>query len=174
VTEQRQKPTRSSAKSSRLLFEESACPMWICDAKTSAFLEVNASASALYGYSRDEFLSMTLESIHAPDDAPRRRSNGTWRHRQKNGSVIEVEVSTRRVEWDGRPARLATVRDVGGQAKAERALRESEERFNLISRATNDVVWDWDLIADTVWWNEGVTTVFGYAPEDVGHGADWW
>jgi len=164
----------SSAESSRLLFEKNACPMWICDSKSSAFLEINAAASALYGYSRDEFLALTLENIHPPDDAPRRLSSGTWRHRRKNGSVIEVEVSASRIEWDGRPARLAAVRDLSPQAKAERALRESEERFNLVSRATNDVVWDWNLVADRVWWNEGVTTVFGYAPEDVGPGADWW
>ena len=174
VTAQRQKPMSSSAESSRLLFEENACPMWICDSKSSAFLEVNAAASALYGYSRDEFLALTLENIHPPDDAPRRLSSGTWRHRRKNGSVIEVEVSASRIEWGGRPARLAAVRDLSPQAKAERALRESEERFNLVSRATNDVVWDWNLVADRVWWSEGVTTVFGYAPEDVGPGGDWW
>src|SRR6267142_2643359 len=174
VTAQRQKPMSSSAESSRLLFEKNACPMWICDSKSSAFLEINAASSALYGYSRDEFLALTLENIHPPDDAPRRLSSGTWRHRRKNGSVIEVEVSASRIEWDGRPARLAAVRDLSPQAKAERALRESEERFNLVSRATNDVVWDWNLVADRVWWSEGVTTVFGYAPEDVGPGADWW
>src|SRR5713101_7122582 len=120
VSSQRQKPTRSSGKSSGLLFEQNACPMWICDAKTSAFLEVNAAASALYGYSRDEFLSTTPENIHPPDDARLRPGTGTWRHLRKNGGVIEVEVSANRIEWDGRPAHLATVRDVSGQAKTEK------------------------------------------------------
>jgi PAS domain S-box-containing protein len=174
VPSPRQNPTRSSGELSRLLFEGNACPMWICDAESSAFLEVNAAAAALYGYSRDELLSMTLKDIHPAEHAPRRLSTGTWRHRQKNGSVMDVEVTANRIEWDGRPAHLATVRDVSRQAKTEKALRESEERFNLISRATNDVVWDWDLIADTSWWNAGITTVFGYAPKDVGPGSDWW
>ncbi len=174
VPSPRQKPTRSSGELSDLLFESNACPMWICDAESSAFLEVNAAATALYGYSRDEFLAMTLEDIHPQESASRRLGAGPSRHRQKNGGVVDVEVTASRIEWDGREAQLATVRDVSRQAKAEKALRDSEERFNLVSRATNDVVWDWDLVADTIWWNEGVTTVLGYAPQDVGHGGDWW
>ncbi len=62
----------------------------------------------------------------------------------------------------------------GTAERLVRALRESQERFQFVARATNDAVWDWDLVSDALWWNEGVTTMFGYAPEQVGPDASWW
>jgi PAS domain S-box-containing protein len=62
----------------------------------------------------------------------------------------------------------------GTAERLVRALRESQERFQFVARATNDAVWDWDLVSDALWWNEGVTTMFGYAPERVGPDASWW
>jgi PAS domain S-box-containing protein len=53
-------------------------------------------------------------------------------------------------------------RVVTGRRQAEQALRQSEERFRLLSKATNDAIWDWDLVSDAIWWNEGFETLFGY------------
>jgi PAS domain S-box-containing protein len=58
--------------------------------------------------------------------------------------------------------------------RTEEALRQSEERFKIVARATNDAVWDWNLLTDEVWWNEGVTTLFRYPAEEVGADLDWW
>src|SRR2546430_432863 len=49
--------------------------------------------------------------------------------------------------------------------RAEEALRKSEQRFRTLAKATNDAVWDWDLGTNTVWWSEGVFTLFGHALE---------
>lgn len=57
---------------------------------------------------------------------------------------------------------------------AQSAIRESELRFRNVARATSDTIWDWDLKADTVWWNEGMQTVFGYAPEEIEPGSESW
>jgi PAS domain S-box-containing protein len=62
----------------------------------------------------------------------------------------------------------------GTAERLVRALRESQERFQFVARATNDAVWDWDLVSDARWWNEGVTTLFGYPPAEVGPDASWW
>src|SRR5690606_869185 len=51
--------------------------------------------------------------------------------------------------------------------KAVADLRASEERFKLVARATNDAVWDWDIIADTVWWSEGLEKQFGYIRDQM-------
>lgn len=59
------------------------------------------------------------------------------------------------------------VQDVSQQRRAIEAMRVSEERFHLLAKATNDAVWDWDLVRDHLWWNEGLETLFGYAPGDV-------
>jgi PAS domain S-box-containing protein len=62
----------------------------------------------------------------------------------------------------------------GTAERLVRALRESQERFQYVARAANDAVWDWDLVTDACWRNEGITTLFGYAPEKVGPDMSWW
>jgi len=58
-------------------------------------------------------------------------------------------------------------RDVTEQRQAQEDLRISEERFRLLSRATKDAIWDWNLLTDEVWWNEGIKTLFGYRPAEL-------
>jgi PAS domain S-box-containing protein len=64
--------------------------------------------------------------------------------------------------------------DITERKQIEEALRERETRYQLVARATNDAIWDWDLITNTVEWNEGVETLFGYWATDVSSGSDWW
>src|SRR5262245_1262229 len=168
----------------RLLFEECPLPMWVHDAHSLAFLEVNEAASRLCGYTREEFLRLTLPDIRRVDapekssgrapDAPSASSHETSRHVRKDGGLIDLEVSTRAIEWDGRPARLAVVRDVTRQVATGHELQESLERLQLAARATNDVMWDWDLVTDRVWWTDGAHAVFGYKPGEVGNHISWW
>ncbi|MBD2089840.1 GAF domain-containing protein [Microcoleus sp. FACHB-1515] len=72
------------------------------------------------------------------------------------------------------PGRLWVLDDITERKQAETALHQSEERFQLIARTTNDAVWDWDLLNDRVWWNEGIETLFGYSEADVGANSAWW
>jgi two-component system cell cycle sensor histidine kinase/response regulator CckA len=58
--------------------------------------------------------------------------------------------------------------------RAENALRKSEERFELMARATNDAVWDWDFATNRMWWNVGVRSFLGYPPDTVGTDFNWW
>lgn len=73
-----------------------------------------------------------------------------------------------RQTWAEQQAELAE------RKQAEAALRQSEERFHLIAQVTNDAVWEWDLLTDRVWWNEGMHTLFGYRPDEVQPGVSWW
>jgi len=58
--------------------------------------------------------------------------------------------------------------------RSEEHLRASHERFEIVSRATNDVVWDWNLVTDEIWWNENFRTLFGYGPDEIGdHIVSW-
>ena len=57
--------------------------------------------------------------------------------------------------------------------QVENRLRESIERFQIITRATNDTIWDWDLVTNTLWWNENVSKLFRYSPDKIGSGAAW-
>ena len=130
----------------RALFVHHPQPMWVYDVQTLRFLAVNDAAVGHYGYSRDEFLRMTVADIRPPEDRPRllaavgrltegvERAGG-WRHRKKDGSVIEVEVTSHALEFAGRPADLVLAQDVTARRRADEALRESEERYRLLADA---------------------------------------
>lgn len=127
----------------RLLFDHAPYPMWVVDLETLAFLEVNETAVCHYGYSRDEFLRMTAKDIRPPEDVPRfleavplaqdsPRIEGNWRHRKKDGSIIDVELGLYSFMSDGRRVRLTVVNDVTEAKRAAERLRASEERFRKV------------------------------------------
>ncbi|PKG32304.1 PAS domain S-box protein, partial [Methanoregula sp.] len=62
---------------------------------------------------------------------------------------------------------VAIYEDVTEKKQAEEAVRESNERFRIISHATNDTIWDWDLTTGHLWWNEGIYTIFGYREDEI-------
>ena len=69
---------------------------------------------------------------------------------------------------------LGITRDVTKRKHAEQALRESQERLQLVARATNDAVWDWDLVTDDLWWGDGFPKMFGYAPDEIERSVESW
>ena len=124
----------------RLLFMNNPQPMWVFDAKTTRFLEVNSAAVEHYGYSRDEFLSMRITEIRPPEDVPLLladmakargglRYAGIWRHLLKDGRVIDVEVTSDHLTFAGQEAVLVVVRDITQRKKAEEALRQAEQKY---------------------------------------------
>jgi PAS domain-containing protein len=64
--------------------------------------------------------------------------------------------------------------DITDRKRTEKALKESEERFRTLAKATNDAVWDWDLDTNKVWWSEGVFTLFGHVLEQGSAEPAWW
>ncbi|MBW4631373.1 MAG: PAS domain-containing protein [Iphinoe sp. HA4291-MV1] len=79
--------------------------------------------------------------------------------------------------WDdeGTVVRMAgSHTDITERKLADEKLQESEERFQILARATNDAVWDWDLLIDQVWWNDNMQTLFGYSTEEVKSEVNWW
>ena len=107
----------------RLLLAANPMPMWVYDLETLRFLEVNDAAVAHYGYSRAEFLAMTISDIRPAEDRARLKASvavrrdvlqysGSWRHRRGDGAILEVEVTSHLLEWAGRPAALVVAHDV--------------------------------------------------------------
>ncbi|MFY0527909.1 PAS domain-containing sensor histidine kinase [Archangium gephyra] len=91
--------------------------------------------------------------------------DGTWRCYEVVGQTVREE---------GRPTRmLGVVMDCTERERAQAALRAAEERYRLVSWATNDVVWDWNPSGESIHWGESCRTVFGYTPEEMG-GISWW
>jgi PAS domain S-box-containing protein len=149
---------RESEERYRKLFELNPHPVWVYDRETLQFLAVNAAAVTDYGYSYDEFLSMTIRDIRPWEDVPAllecvsRLENGqhqvgTWRHCKKDGAVIDVEITSYSLTFDGRPADFVIAVDVTDRKRAEQerqtftaslesANRELELRNREVERAT--------------------------------------
>ncbi len=117
----------------RLLFASNPHPMWVYDRETLEFIEVNDAAINHYGYTRDEFLRMRLTEIRDAADVPallesvRNRVEGLpvageWRHRVKDGRLIDVEVSVHGLELGGRRAALTVVQDITERKRAAAEL----------------------------------------------------
>ena len=101
-----------------------------------------------------------------------RRIEITGLHRTGREFPVELTVVPVRTGDDWRFT--AFVRDITARRQAEADVRTSRDRFDLVSRATNDVVWDWDLVTNELWWNDAFCTSFGYATDEIEPGIESW
>ena len=131
---------RESEERYRLLFDSNPQPMWVYDRETLAFLAVNESAVNHYGYSREEFLAMTIKDIRRAEGVPVLLDSLTsragnvdspreWDHLKKDGSTIKVEITSHLLIFDGRPAELILAHDITERVRLEAALMVSEEQL---------------------------------------------
>ena len=106
----------------RLLFAAHPHPMWVHDPETLRILEVNDAAVTHYGYSREEFVSMTLPDLRPTEDveailrensaANSTKLTGPWRHRRKDGCYIQVDMASHFIDFQGRKCSFVLVQDV--------------------------------------------------------------
>ncbi len=129
----------------RLLFDVCPVPLYLADLETHRVLAVNEAACEQYGYTRDEFLQLSLVDLHRAEDRVRflavaralakaqrvheRAHAGAWRHVDRAGSIIDVEVFTVLTDVEGRPTRLSAALDVTARRRAEHALQESQDQL---------------------------------------------
>lgn len=134
-----------------LLFKNNPLPMWIYDLKTLAFLEVNDAAVKKYGYSRKKFLSMTLKDIRPKEDIerllkdvskkrPALQQSQNWRHKLKSGKVIDVEITSHTINYNGRKAALVTARDITDQKNAEEKINKLNKVYSVLSDVNQTIV----------------------------------
>ena len=165
---------RESEARYRDLFEANPHPMWVYDLETLAFLAVNDAAIAHYGYSRAEFLAMTLQDIRPPEDVPRLLANiarvnagldeaGVWRHRCKDGRLILVEIASHTLNFDGRRAEVVLAHDVTERMEAENQLRKLSQ---AIEQSPESIVIT-NLDATIEYVNQTFVTVTGYRRDEL-------
>ena len=134
-----------SERQYREMFEGHPEPMWVLDAQSLAFLSVNDAAVLHYGYTREEFLVQSIFDILPQDEIQatiaRFQKTGVGpisggcvsRHYRKDGGLIEVELTTHQLQFDGRPAYSVLAHDVTERNRYERSLRESQEQLRLLA-----------------------------------------
>lgn len=139
VTERKQfeQALRDSEERYRLLFESTPQPIWVYNEETLAFLAVNEAATRTYGYSRDQFLSMTIDDIRPKEDIPTLLIkqvagpdepviSSPWRHQTRDKGTIYVEMTSHPVVFDGKNSRLVIVNDV----TERKLLDEKQQRLH--------------------------------------------
>ena len=157
------------------LFLSHPDPMWIYDLDTLRFLAVNNAALARYGYSRDEFLEMTIADIRPEEDRIALERNveavtegldhaGVWRHRLKSGELIFVDITGHTVRYDGRRAELISARDVSRFVVAEQTAIEALAREEAARRSSETLMRQFQIMFDSV---PGMFLVFSPESFDV-------
>jgi len=127
----------------RLMFHNNPQPMWIYDSETLAFIEVNEAAIMHYGYTEDEFLSMTLKDIRPPGGVQKLfdaiksidcvfNNLGEIIHQKKNQELITVEIISHAIIFNERPARHVLITDITERRKAEEELRRERKLLRTL------------------------------------------
>jgi PAS domain S-box-containing protein len=165
------------------LFDANPLPMWVYDLETLEFLAVNGAAIQQYGFTREEFLSMTLDRVRPESEIPRLHewrdsllsldaadrfgSAGVWTQCRKDGSLIEVEPRWTKVEFRGRPSLLVTLTDVSAKRRAEEAEHEAKALSDALrdtAAALNSTL-DYDEVLNRIL--ESVGRVVEYDTVDI-------
>jgi two-component system cell cycle sensor histidine kinase/response regulator CckA len=117
----------------RALFDANPVPLWVFSLETLRILAVNQAAIDQYGYTRDEFLGMTIMQLRPAEDAaplvdqlarprsPGFHMRGRWRHRRKDGGIVTVEIASHHLSFEGQRAQLVVANDISERARTEQA-----------------------------------------------------
>ena len=163
VTERKNAEGRASEDEEeyRLLFHSSPHPMWVFDAETLAFLAVNDAAVRLYGYSRDEFMGMTIKEIRPLAEVPALLEYLATipetpslpatqvKHRKKDGTLMEVAGATSPIEFRGRHARLVLAYDVTERKRLEAQLLQAK-KMEAVGRLAGGVAHDFNNLLGVI------------------------
>jgi PAS domain S-box-containing protein len=135
------------------LFHLSPLPMWVFDLDTLKFIDVNRAAINHYGYTREEFLSMTIKDIRPEEEIPllekavkAQNANGpvhhaeVFRHKKKGGSIIQVDIQSTVIHHRGRKAKVVLANDITDQLNYIKAIEEQNKKLKEISWLQSHVV----------------------------------
>jgi PAS domain S-box-containing protein len=143
----------ASERNYRSLFESHPQPMWLYDIHTLAFLRVNDAAVARYGYSREEFLGMTIKDIRPAAEVPKFLElaghppafdkSGPWTHLLKNGKTQQVLITSHAISFGEKEARFVLAEDLSESEQLELELHQSKARAEAsaeLGRAKDEMV----------------------------------
>jgi PAS domain S-box-containing protein len=179
---------RESEERFRATFEQAAIGI-LHRAPDTALLRVNRKYCEIVGYTREELLRIPYAQLTHPEDVAvewpiveRLLSGETStytiekRLTHKEGHFVWVRDTTALVRDEDGTAKyfIVVAEDITERRRAEETVRVSEERYRLVTRATKDVVYDWDVVAGEVAWNDAVATVLGHLRDGAPLSLGWW
>ncbi len=169
----------------RLLFESNPLAMWMFDAETSRFLEVNQAAIRQYGYTREEFLEMTIDALWQGLGDDRRHkywrvadlgivTAGIWKHRRKDGSTFDVEIFYTELNLGGGGAWLVLAPDVTQRIAAQNALADSKYLMRTLFESPAMGVVHWGSDGEILDANDTFLQILGHSRADLDDGRVLW
>jgi diguanylate cyclase (GGDEF)-like protein/PAS domain S-box-containing protein len=174
TTRHAQKSDQRSEIQYQLLFDSNPLPMWVFERKTLKFLAVNEAAARQYGFSRRELLTMTITDIRPEEDIPDLleatakpihglQKTTIWRHRKKDGAIIDVEIVGHDLHFHGVEAELIAARDVTERKKAE----ETVQKLASIEEFSEDAILGKSMDGKITSWNRAAEKMYGYTRGEV-------
>ncbi len=173
---------RDSERKYRDLFQLSPIPKWVYDLETLRFLDVNAAATRQYGFSRDEFLKLSLKDIRPASElpallaaveevrkSPESPTSGLFRHKRKDGTLLWVEIRSNRIQFEGRDASMVLAVDKTAEVEYQEQLR----LFESVITNSHEAVMITSAEASTpegppiLYVNETFTRMTGFRLEEV-------
>lgn len=169
---------RGSEQRYRLMFETSPIPTLVYDDESLAILAVSDVTLSHYGYSREEFLGMTIKELRPAEDVPDLmkhlattksdvRHSGIWRHTKKDGTIMTVDVRSHAIPWEGHQARLVLIHDGTVQQRIEEELRIQKAYFERLFNAMPEGVALIDGSGTIRNINRAYEHLFGFTREEV-------
>lgn len=152
--------------------------MWVYDFETLRFLAVNDALIRHYGHSREQFLSMTIKDICHSEDLQRLSDaipkithglyfSGPWRTQKKDGTAVDVEITSHSLTFEGRHARLVLVNDITERKQAEEELKVSYNLLHTVIEEIIDAIFVKDISGRYLLINDPGARLIGKAKEEV-------
>lgn len=171
--EAREDDLKRSESRYRELFDKNPLPVMIYDADDLNIMDVSQAAIEEYGFTRDEFMGMSVLDIRPVEDisalkmSVNNRPSGRdkaeiLRHRKKDGTVFYVDITSHEIIFLGKKSILAICRNVTSQVLTEEALRESQERLRATLESINDAIIIIDPELNVTWANRSASNSIGY------------
>lgn len=161
----------------KLLFLHNPVPVFIYNTENLQYLQVNDAAVDRYGYSREEFLTMTLKDIRPKEDIQKvlediakvdsgeQEKSQIWRHLTKDGKLIYVEISAVNIRYNGQRARMSIANDVTDMVASQENMRQREERYmHLVENLPAGAVL---VQGNSLYFNKAIAEITGYNLDEI-------
>lgn len=172
-----EKTHRESEEKFRAYVESSNDAIFL-ETPTGTILDCNSAACNMFGYSKEELLTLNVRDIVSQDVAETLPATYTEEdatgsmaiereNKRKDQTIFPAEVTTKIIRMSGKKYVLAYVRDITERKVAERALQESKRRFQLIAKTSQDIIFQMDINGYLTYCSPAIKTIGGYDPDAV-------